>query len=361
MGLEDAFLRELSIPLVYLVQRTLPFLVAALAGRGVPWGVRTGLVGWFGALALATLLVRREEVVSLAVVANAYFLGMTLIVHGLSAGGRGTGQLRTLAVCLFLYVLAPLHVVPGPYALAVAISGWELALSAQSYWMHRPDSGSWRAAAHFVLVNPTLLYTARGEEVGGSGGWSAVGRGAAGIGATVGQVAMLFVAAEVQPLGSVPYLAATLVALYLGHSGRASHEVALMRLLGWRIPERYDQPYLARSPADFWRRWNGYLGAWARAHLFLPLALALRRWSPGRSARLLHAVASIATLSGIGLLHDLSVLVTGRAATPGTLTLGFAAFGLLVAGLARARGPAFEVLWRVAFLGVASVVVEALA
>jgi D-alanyl-lipoteichoic acid acyltransferase DltB (MBOAT superfamily) len=43
------------------------------------------------------------------------------------------------------------------------------------------------------------------------------------------------------------------------------------RWLGFELTENFDHPYLARSPADFWRRWNISLSTWFRDYVYIPL------------------------------------------------------------------------------------------
>jgi len=43
------------------------------------------------------------------------------------------------------------------------------------------------------------------------------------------------------------------------------------RWLGIELTENFDHPYLARSPSDFWRRWNISLSTWFRDYVYIPL------------------------------------------------------------------------------------------
>ncbi len=40
---------------------------------------------------------------------------------------------------------------------------------------------------------------------------------------------------------------------------------------GLRLPENFDRPYQAQSPAEFWRRWHMTLSTWLRDYLYFPL------------------------------------------------------------------------------------------
>ena len=42
-------------------------------------------------------------------------------------------------------------------------------------------------------------------------------------------------------------------------------------MAGFELTENFDHPYLARTPADFWRRWNISLSTWFRDYVYIPL------------------------------------------------------------------------------------------
>ncbi|HEX6973988.1 MAG TPA: MBOAT family O-acyltransferase [Vicinamibacterales bacterium] len=43
------------------------------------------------------------------------------------------------------------------------------------------------------------------------------------------------------------------------------------RWLGFELTENFDHPYVARTPSDFWRRWNISLSTWFRDYVYVPL------------------------------------------------------------------------------------------
>jgi alginate O-acetyltransferase complex protein AlgI len=47
--------------------------------------------------------------------------------------------------------------------------------------------------------------------------------------------------------------------------------IGLARMFGFRLPENFNQPYLADSITDFWKRWHMTLGAWMKNYLYIPL------------------------------------------------------------------------------------------
>jgi alginate O-acetyltransferase complex protein AlgI len=59
--------------------------------------------------------------------------------------------------------------------------------------------------------------------------------------------------------------------IYCDFSGYTDMAVGCAGLLGYRLAENFDFPYLARSFRDYWRRWHISLSTWFRDYLFIPL------------------------------------------------------------------------------------------
>jgi alginate O-acetyltransferase complex protein AlgI len=70
-----------------------------------------------------------------------------------------------------------------------------------------------------------------------------------------------------------------LVAMVVGYSaqifadfaGYSLIAIGIAQLFGYRLPDNFNQPYLAQSITDFWRRWHMSLSAWLREYLYIPL------------------------------------------------------------------------------------------
>jgi D-alanyl-lipoteichoic acid acyltransferase DltB (MBOAT superfamily) len=74
--------------------------------------------------------------------------------------------------------------------------------------------------------------------------------------------------------------------LYLNFSGYCDIVIAGASLVGIKLPENFDQPYLARNVIDFWTRWHRTLGFWIRDYLFLPLYKGIAERWPKRAESL---------------------------------------------------------------------------
>ncbi|MCB9602847.1 MAG: MBOAT family protein [Sandaracinus sp.] len=59
--------------------------------------------------------------------------------------------------------------------------------------------------------------------------------------------------------------------LYCDFSGYTDVARGSAMLMGLDLPENFDRPYQATSPADFWRRWHMTLSRWLRDYLYYPL------------------------------------------------------------------------------------------
>ena len=59
--------------------------------------------------------------------------------------------------------------------------------------------------------------------------------------------------------------------ILLDFSGYSDMAIGFARMLGMRLPENFWFPYLAISPADFWRRWHISLSSWIRDYIYIPL------------------------------------------------------------------------------------------
>jgi D-alanyl-lipoteichoic acid acyltransferase DltB (MBOAT superfamily) len=59
--------------------------------------------------------------------------------------------------------------------------------------------------------------------------------------------------------------------IYFDFSGYSDMAIGSARLLGFKIPENFRLPYLARGPADFWQRWHISLSTWLRDYLYVSI------------------------------------------------------------------------------------------
>lgn len=61
------------------------------------------------------------------------------------------------------------------------------------------------------------------------------------------------------------------VQIYCDFSGYTDMALGLGLLLGFHLPDNFNQPYRAQSIAEFWRRWHMTFSNWLRDYVFLPM------------------------------------------------------------------------------------------
>ena len=59
--------------------------------------------------------------------------------------------------------------------------------------------------------------------------------------------------------------------IYFDFSGYSDMAIGIGRMLGFKFPENFDNPYVSRNITEFWRRWHITLGIWMRDYLYIPL------------------------------------------------------------------------------------------
>lgn len=59
--------------------------------------------------------------------------------------------------------------------------------------------------------------------------------------------------------------------IYFDFWGYSMMAMGLGKMLGFRIPQNFDDPYASRSISEFWRRWHITLGRWFREYVYFPL------------------------------------------------------------------------------------------
>jgi alginate O-acetyltransferase complex protein AlgI len=76
---------------------------------------------------------------------------------------------------------------------------------------------------------------------------------------------------ELNPIIAWVGIAAYTLQIYFDFSGYCDMAIGLARVFGFKFPENFNYPYVARSIKDFWRRWHMSLSAWFRDYVYIPL------------------------------------------------------------------------------------------
>jgi alginate O-acetyltransferase complex protein AlgI len=59
--------------------------------------------------------------------------------------------------------------------------------------------------------------------------------------------------------------------IYFDFSGYSDMAIGIGKMIGFKFPENFNNPYISQSITEFWRRWHMTLGSWMRNYLYIPL------------------------------------------------------------------------------------------
>ena len=85
--------------------------------------------------------------------------------------------------------------------------------------------------------------------------------------------------------------------LYVQFSGYTEVAIGFALMMGFRVRENFNHPYLARNIGDFWRRWHMSLSSWCRDYVYMPILAMFRN----------HTAAAAASMVVLGLWHAVSL------------------------------------------------------
>jgi alginate O-acetyltransferase complex protein AlgI len=84
--------------------------------------------------------------------------------------------------------------------------------------------------------------------------------------------------------------------IYFQFAGYSSVAIGFALVLGFRIIENFDHPFIRPNISAFWRCWHISLSSWCRDYVYVPVAASTRS----------VALGTVATMVVIGLWHELS-------------------------------------------------------
>lgn len=59
--------------------------------------------------------------------------------------------------------------------------------------------------------------------------------------------------------------------IYYDFSGYSDMAIGIGRMIGFKFPENFNNPYISQNITEFWRRWHMTLGRWMKDYLYIPL------------------------------------------------------------------------------------------
>jgi alginate O-acetyltransferase complex protein AlgI len=94
--------------------------------------------------------------------------------------------------------------------------------------------------------------------------------------------------------------------IYFDFSGYTDIAIGLGLLLGIRLPENFDRPYLKTNLTAFWNTWHMTLAQWFRAYFFNPATRNLRTRPQCLPTWLIILLGQMGTMLLIGLWHGIT-------------------------------------------------------
>jgi D-alanyl-lipoteichoic acid acyltransferase DltB (MBOAT superfamily) len=108
----------------------------------------------------------------------------------------------------------------------------------------------------------------------------------------------------ISPLWMWILLYAFTLRIYFDFGGYTDIAVGVGRIMGIKLPENFDAPYLKSDLTTFWNSWHITLTQWVRSYFFNPLTRALR--SRSMAMPLLIIIGQLGTMLLIGLWHGVT-------------------------------------------------------
>jgi len=102
--------------------------------------------------------------------------------------------------------------------------------------------------------------------------------------------------------------------VYGDFSGYSDIALGTAHMLGFKLPENFNMPYIARNIADFWRRWHISLSTWLRDYVFIPLG-------GSKGTYLKTSVTLFLTMTLCGLWHGAKWTLVGFGMVQGVMMI----------------------------------------
>jgi alginate O-acetyltransferase complex protein AlgI len=95
--------------------------------------------------------------------------------------------------------------------------------------------------------------------------------------------------------------------IYFDFSGYTDIAIGMGRLLGFKLPENFNNPFLKPNLTQFWNNWHMTLTHWFRAYFFNPVTRALRSGKKPLPIPVIIFFTQVATMVLIGLWHGMTL------------------------------------------------------
>lgn len=69
------------------------------------------------------------------------------------------------------------------------------------------------------------------------------------------------------------------IQMFADFAGYTDMAIGSAQILGYRLMENFDNPFIANSVSKFWRRWHISLSTWVYDYIFNPIVIGYRNWN----------------------------------------------------------------------------------
>lgn len=95
--------------------------------------------------------------------------------------------------------------------------------------------------------------------------------------------------------------------IFFDFSGYTDIAIGMGLLMGIKLPENFNDPYLKPNLTQFWNNWHMTLTQWFRAYFFNPLTRSLRSGKKPTPVWMVILITQVATMTLIGLWHGITL------------------------------------------------------
>jgi alginate O-acetyltransferase complex protein AlgI len=95
--------------------------------------------------------------------------------------------------------------------------------------------------------------------------------------------------------------------LYWDFSGYTDIAVGIAQIMGFRLPENFNRPYLKSNLTKFWNNWHMTLTQWFQSYFYFPVTRHLRRKYRKMPAWTVILITQLGTMVVIGLWHGITI------------------------------------------------------
>ena len=91
--------------------------------------------------------------------------------------------------------------------------------------------------------------------------------------------------------------------IYIDFSGYCDIAIGMGSMLGVRVPENFNRPYISANISEFWKRWHITFSTFLRIYVFKPVIALLNRTPLQKSRMVVSVLAYMVTFLVCGLWH----------------------------------------------------------